>query len=350
MEQLKNSMKVTRKEVAIKAGVSTATVSNVFNGSNKVKKTTAELVRKVAEQLDYKPDMIARSMRTNRTMQIGLVVEDLSNPYYGEIIREFELSANEKGYFVNICTGLHNLDNYFDSFITRRMDGVFVAALPFQFKEEKIYYLVDQGLKVVTSGNVNVDLKRVSSIENDYKKAMEDVISYLYGLGHTRIAYLSGLGENLPFDLRCESYRLALSSITGSFDPSIMIDGNFPYHTNIKAGYDSAKKLLALKRGFSAVICGNDLMAMGAINYFKEKGLKVPEDISVVGFDGIEVGRYWDPSITTMNVDKAVFGKRAFDLLYSNIVNNSTGYYKNQLKLIERKSTGKCTGLIGNSF
>ncbi|MEG2088207.1 MAG: substrate-binding domain-containing protein, partial [Angelakisella sp.] len=92
---------------------------------------------------------------------------------------------------------------------------------------------------------------------------------------------------------------------------------------------------------FTAAICGNDLMALGAIRAFNEKGFRVPEDISVMGFDGIEMGRYWEPSLTTMSVDKVKFGRRAFDLLYSNIVNGTTGFYKNELTLIEGGSTAR---------
>ena len=113
-------MKATRTDVARLAGVSTATVSNVLNGSNKVKEATVRRVMEAVQQLDYRPDMIARSMTTKRTMQIGIVLEDVINPYYGEVMREFELAANEKNYFVNICTGLHKLDSYFDNFITNR--------------------------------------------------------------------------------------------------------------------------------------------------------------------------------------------------------------------------------------
>ena len=337
-------MKATRTDVAKLAGVSTATVSNVLNGSDKVKEATVRRVMEAVQQLDYKPDMIARSMTTKRTMQIGIVLEDIINPYYGELIREFESAANEKNYFVNVCTGLHKLDSYFDSFITRRMDGVFVAAMPYKFQEEKLYYLVEQGVKVLTSGNVNADLKRVSSIENDYATAMEEAINYLVSLGHEQIAYLSGLGKNLSYDLRCASYQQVVEKLQLPCDPELLLDGEYPYSTNFLAGYNCAKRLLATGRPFTAVICGNDLMAMGAMKAFNEQGMRVPEDVSVMGFDGIAMGQFWVPSLTTMSVDKANFGRRAFELLYSNIENNTTGYYKDRLKLVVGQSTAKRRG------
>lgn len=333
-------MKATRTDVAKLAGVSTATVSNVLNGSNKVKEETALRVMEAVRQLDYRPDMIARSMTTKRTMQIGIVLEDVINPYYGEMVREFESAANEKNYFVNICTGLHKLDNYFDNFITRRMDGVFVAALPYKFQEEKLYYLVDQGVKVLTSGNVNADFRRVSSIENDYLTAMRDAMTYLNGLGHQEIAYLSGLGKDLSYDLRCTGYLQMIQHLGLPYGDSLLIDGAYPYATNFAAGYDCAVRLLKTERPFTAVICGNDLMAMGAMKAFTERGIEIPGDVSVMGFDGIAMGTYWVPSLTTMSVNKATFGRKAFDLLYSNIVNETTGYYKSKLTLVEGQSTG----------
>lgn len=336
-------MKATRTDVAKLAGVSTATVSNVLNGSNKVKEATALRVMEAVRQLDYRPDMIARSMTTKRTMQIGIVLEDVINPYYGELIREFESAANEKNYFVNICTGLHKLDNYFDNFITRRMDGVFVAALPYKFQEEKLYYLVEQGVKVLTSGNVHADFRRVSSIENDYLMAMQEAVSYLVSLGHEEIAYLSGLGRNLTYDLRCTGYLDMVRKLGLPCGDSLLIDSAYPYSTNYAAGYECAQRLLETGKSFTAMICGNDLMAMGAMKALMERGIRVPEDVSVMGFDGIAMGKFWSPSLTTMSVDKATFGRRAFDLLYSNIVNETTGYYKNKLTLVKGQSTGPRT-------
>ena len=96
-------------------------------------------------------------------------------------------------------------------------------------------------------------------------------------------------------------------------------------------------------KSFTAIICGNDLMAMGAMKALMERGIRVPEDVSVMGFDGVAMGKFWSPSLTTMSVDKATFGRRAFDLLYSNIVNETTGYYKNKLTLVRGQSTGPRT-------
>lgn len=335
-------MKVTRAEVAKAAGVSTATVSNVLNHSPKVKAETARHVRQVIEQLDYRPDMIARSLSTKRTMQLGIVLEDISNPFFGEIAKSFERAANEKNYFVNICTGFNNLDAYFDNFIARRLDGVFVTALPHKFNTEKLYLLVEKGIKIVTSGNIEVDTNRISSIENDFGRGIWLAMEYLYQLGHRRIAYLSGLGRQLSNDVRCITYKEALEKLNLDTQEDLLVDGKYPYTTMMLDGYQCALRLLKSGKRFTAVICCNDMMAMGAMRAFKENGLEIPRDVSVIGIDGSAIGEYSDPPLTTIAIDQGFLGRKAFELLYENMMEGTVGYYKNEISLKVRGSSSTC--------
>lgn len=335
-------MKVTRNDVAERAGVSNATVSYVLNETGKIKEETAQRVWKAVKELDYHPDMIARSMSTKETMQLGIVLEDVSNPFFGEIVNGFERAANEKNYFVNICTGFSKLDEYFDNFITRRIDGIFITALPHKFSNEKLFKLSDYGIKVVNSGNVNIDFRRIASIENDHVVAMRDAVEYLYKLGHRNIAYLSGLGKEMSYDLRYIGYEKIVEELKLPCGNELLIEGKYPYGTGVAEGYEDAKKLITLGKKFTAVICTNDMMALGAMKAFQESGLRIPHDISVMGFDGVDLAQYWQPSLTTMTMDKKEFGKKAFELLYASIREGTVGYYKNKLKLVERGSTGIC--------
>lgn len=168
---------------------------------------------------------------------------------------------------------------------------------------------------------------------------MDKAVSYLYGLGHREIAYLSGLSRKFQFDHRIDGYLAAIERYQLPCGSDLLFDGKPPYHTEIAEGYALAQELLKSERRFTAVICLNDLMAMGAISAFQEAGLRVPEDVSVMGFDDILFSQAWRPSITTMAVSKAEFGKKAFELLYTNIQQGTTGYYLNQLELIQRAST-----------
>lgn len=335
-------MPVTRKDVAKLAGVSTATVSYVLNNTCKVKEETRERVLCAIKELDYKPNMIAKSMSTNKSLQLGIVLDNLANPFFGDIVKGFEIAASEKMYFVNICTGFHNLDNYFDNFIARRLDGIFVAAIPSKFNIDKLYKLVDQGIKVVTSGNIGADFRKVSAIENDHINAMKTAMEYLYGLGHRDIAYISGLGADNNYDLRCKGYLDMVQELNLNCKDNLLFEGKYPYTTDVPDGYKGVKELLSSGKKITAVICTNDLMALGAMKALKENGLRVPEDVSVMGFDGISYGEYASPSLTTMSFDKIAFGRKAFELLYINMIQDTTSYYENKLELIERASTGKC--------
>lgn len=339
-------MKVTRADVAKLAGVSTATVSYVLNNSRNMSEKTRKLVLEAVEQLNYKPDMIARSMTTKETKQLSIMVNDISNPFYGEIIVGFETAAIEHGYFVNVCTGYKDINNYLDNYVARRIDGVFVVTVPNKFNLNKLYNLTENGIKVIVSGNTQVDLKKVSSIENDYVSAMKNAVEYLHEMGHERIAYISGLGRQHLFDSRIEGYLLSFKQQGGNLAEELLIENEEPYATGIEDGYRLAKRLIESKRKFSAVICTNDLMAMGAISAFEDAGIKVPEDVSVIGFDDILFSKTWRPALTTMAVEKYELGRKAFELLYHNMKTGTTGYYQNQLELKKRKSVAKAKSLL----
>lgn len=334
-------MKVTREDVAKLAGVSTATVSYVLNSSRNMSDKTRKLVMDAVEQLNYKPDMIARSMTKNETMQLSLMINDITNPFFSEIVVGFETAAIEKGYFVNVCTGYKDINNYFDNYIARRIDGVFVVAVPYKFDLNRLYNLTENGIKVVVSGNTEADLKRVSSIENDYVTGMQTAVTYLHQLGHERIAYLSGLSRKHKFDRKVEGYLTAMEQQGLPCGDELLIEGKAPYSTSVEDGYAMAKELVASGKEFTAVICTNDLMAMGAVSAFEDAGLRVPQDVSVMGFDDILFAKAWRPAITTMAVSKNEFGRKAFELLYTNIKKGNTGYYLSQLELKTRASTGK---------
>lgn len=333
-------MKVTRADVAKLAGVSTATVSYVLNGSRNMSDKTRKLVMDAVEQLNYKPDMIARSMTKNETMQLSLMINDITNPFYSEIAVGFETAAIEKGYFVNVCTGYKDINNYFDNYIARRIDGVFVVAVPHKFDLNRLYNLTENGIKVVVSGNTEADLKRVSSIENDYVAGMRTAVTYLHQLGHERIAYLSGLSQKHKFDRKIEGYLAAMEQQGLNCGEELLLEGRAPYSTSVEDGYAMAKELVASGKEFTAAICTNDLMAMGAVSAFEDVGLRVPQDVSVMGFDDILFAKAWRPAITTMAVSKYEFGRKAFELLYTNIKKGNTGYFLSQLDLKARSSTG----------
>lgn len=332
-------MKATRSDVAKLAGVSTATVSNVINNGHMVKDETAERVWDAIEKLNYRPNMVARSLATQRTMQIGILLEDIHNPFYGEIVKHIEAAANRHGYFVNICVTSDNFDNYFDSFISRNLDGVFLAALPSQFNMEKLDALLESGIKIVTSGNLDVDTSRISTIEHNYEAAMTEAIDYLVELGHKEIVYLNGLDGQSHNDTRCITYVAHMQALGL---PVNVVRGTYPYRTDVTSGYEHTMRLIDSGCRFTAIICCNDMMAIGAMRALSDRGLSVPEEVSVMGFDGILIGKYQQPSLTTMAVDAKAFGENIFSLLNNSINKDQIDHLSSHLTLLGRESTGKC--------
>jgi len=189
-------------------------------------------------------------------------------------------------------------------------------------------------------GHGNADLRKISSVENDYVNAMEKAVDYLWGIGHRRIAYLSGLTVQQSYDLRIEGYQRAMATRSaGQIAEELCICSAKLTNTDISDGKVLAKKLIDRNADASAVICTNDLMAIGALQVFREAGLDVPGDISVLGIDGASFGEIVTPRLTTMGVSYHEIGQKAFGLLYSDLQNNTKGFFRNVPELVIREST-----------
>lgn len=330
----------TRRDVAELAGVSTATVSYVLNKTQKVPDRTADKVWEAVRALDYKPDLVARSLVTRESKQLAIVLNNIANPIYADFILGFENKAIENGYFVNICTGNQNVDDYMEDFASRRIDGILIEALPHKYHEEELFKLLAANIRIVVFGHTNLDLRTISSIETDYIHAMETAVSHLTSLGHRRIAYLSGLERSQTFDRRIDGYLGALDSHGLDYGDDLLIAAPRITNTDISDGADLAKRLLDTKKDFTGVVCTNDLMATGAMAAFKQAGLHIPEDVSVMGIDNAYIGSITEPGLTTLAISYRDVGRKAFELLYADIREEVKGYYINRPELLVRGSTG----------
>ncbi len=337
--QKKSTKRPTRRDVAELAGVSTATVSYVLNKTQKVPEPTAERVWAAVRELNYTPDLVARSLVTRESKQLSIVLNNIRNPIYGDLILGFENEAISNGYFVNICTGNRNVDDYMENFAARRIDGIFVETLPEKYNIEEIDKLIASGIRVVLFGHTDIDLRRVSCVETDYIDALEIVIDYLHGLGHTEIAYLSGLEPEQKYDRRIEGYLTALTNRGIDNGNELLFTTNKPSDTDVEDGRNLAKKFVDSGVRATAVVCTNDLMATGALARFKEAGIRVPEDVSIVGIDNAYISEITDPRLTTLSISYREVGRKAFELLYADIKSDVKGYYLNKTELVVREST-----------
>lgn len=332
-------MRVTREDVARRAGVSAATVSYILNHSRKFSDETVKRVMDAVEELQYKPDMIARGMLTNKTKQLSLVMDTLANPYQCMIASGFEAAAIENGYFTNICAFQNHLDNYLENFSSRHIDGAFILTIPNSYNIEKLDRLVDSGTKVIASGVEEVNFQRMSLIDNNYGEGMLLLYEHLYALGHRDIVYLNSVPAGYKYDSRRAAFEKCVRDYVSPY-------AEMPIWTNDAIGKDItvigknlSEQLLASGKHFTAVICTNDSLAIGAINTFMNAGLRVPEDVSVVGFGHIVFGEYWQPSITSVYHDQIKFGKMAFDILRNDIEHNVTGFYQSEVRIFHGGST-----------
>lgn len=337
-----NKKRATRKDVAERAGVSPATVSYVLNNTQKIPEKTVQKVLAAVEELDYRPNLIARSLVTRESKQLSIVLNNIANPIYSDLILGFENKAIQTGYFVNICTGNKNVDDYMEHFLARRVDGIFIEVLPYKYHLEKLYDLLEAGIKLVVYGNIGIDPRKVSCIETDYIDAMDKAVGYLVGLGHTRIAYLSGLAKSQNYDKRISGYLSALENHKLDIGESLLFTSSNATNTDIQDGDQLARKVLQSDKRFTAAICTNDLMAIGAIKTFKENGIAVPGRVSVMGIDNAYISEITEPRLTTLGTPYREVGEKAFDLLYNDLRNDIKGYYLNKTTLVERDSTGPC--------
>jgi len=325
--------------------VSVATVSYAYSESPKISEETRRSVFDAARALGYIPSQLARSLSTRRSMQLSMILNDVANPVYSAMISGFESAAVERGYLVNICNGRDHADEYFESIITRGIDGVLVEVLPYKFHITKLVELIATGSNVVLFGKHGIDTDRAACFEIDYPYGMDLAVDHLASLGHRHIVYLSGLAEKDRYDKRIDGFMEAVRRRLGA-DPSDPASGCSvlappeSLTTSIADGEEMTRQLLASRQPFTAVICTNDLMAVGSLRILTAAGMAVPGDVSVVGIDDASLASVVTPALTTIGSDYFSIGRGAFELLYGVMKEKKYGYLLHRPRLIIRASTG----------
>ncbi|MCX7656915.1 MAG: LacI family transcriptional regulator [Treponemataceae bacterium] len=335
---------VTREDVARRAGVSTATVSNVLRGRKFV---SAELSRRVyaaIEELGYVPNRAARSLASRRTDHVGILVPSLQNPYYGAVAEGMETVAREHGYIVSLVMAEGPSDQYIARIIERQMDGVFLSDYSFGFTPRQLHHMYERGVRFVVGGDsarsaATRETLHGARITVDYHGAMQDLFEMLYRYGHRRVAFLSG-NDPAIHEARAEEFEYWRTYYRMDQDPNLFIPGNPPYRTLVEDGYRDMKQFLSRHIPFTALIALNDLMAIGALRAIREEGLRVPEDVSVIGCDNIYLSEITVPSLTTIHIPKYEIGIKAMEILMNMIEENEYEDAVLQAHLVTRESLG----------
>ncbi|MGV8027197.1 MAG: LacI family DNA-binding transcriptional regulator [Anaerolineaceae bacterium] len=284
------------QDVAKRANVSITTVSHIINQTRYVSDELTDRVKKAMEELDYHPNSLARGLRSGKTKTIGLVVPDISNQFFAEISRKIEDNGFEHGYSVILCNtddDPHKEKSYIDVLLAKKVEGiVFISTVVESNNLEKTLeigvpiVLVDRDINEINSDIVLVD-NSVGGFE---------ATKYLIELGHRRIGCIGGPSPITPSAQRVAGYKRALQEAGIPVDPELIISGDFRY----ESGNKTMRALLSLPQPPTAVFASNDMMALGAIQAVNDQGMKIPDDISVIGFDNIPFSQTISPTLTTM--------------------------------------------------
>jgi len=304
----------TIQDVAKAAGVSVATVSRVINNSSTVTPETCETVRNVIKKLNYQPNLLGRNLRKMETRMILVLLPNIANPFYATIVKGIEDVGHKNGYNVMLC----NTDSdskrekvYLNLLKNRLSDGVIFMA-PELSREE----LSDIGRRFpVVQCCEYKEGASVSHVSIDNQAAAYKAVRHLTGLGRKRIGMISCENNFISTNLREQGYRKALEDSGISFDPSLLIYGDYSF----KSGLRAAKQMLYRSDKPDAIFAISDLMAIGVMRAVKEAGLKIPQDIAVVGFDDISFSSMYDPLLTTISQPKYDLGCIAMELLLKQI-------------------------------
>ncbi len=298
------------KDVARHARVSVATVSRVFNDSTLVSEVTRTRVRKVAARLNYWPNGAARSLITNRTHAIGVLLPDLFGEFFSEIIHGIDQAAGRAGFHLLVSSSHAHTEEIVAALrvMRGRIDGLIVMVPDADGPAAIRAAGIDFPLVLIDPGS---DAGGVHSVSIANREGAEVMVRHLLQLGHRRIAMITGPARNTDAEQRREGYRSALRDAGADSSADLEIPGDF----SEPSGYDAAARLIDLSPTPSAVFAANDYMAIGVLGGLSDAGIRVPQDMAVVGFDDIAMARYLNPPLTTMHVDAYHLGLRAAELI-----------------------------------
>jgi LacI family transcriptional regulator, galactose operon repressor len=330
----------TIRDVARAAGVSTATVSRVLAGIGNPRQETAEAVRGAVATLDYRPSGVARSLRMKRTRTLGLIVTDIQNPFFPELVRNADLAARGQGYSILLGSAAydeHRAMHYLSLMVDRRVDGLIIASS--QVSDESLKWLLSSPVPAVIV-NAEASGLPVPVITSDNVGGARLAVEHLLGLGHRRIAYVHGPSTYTADAPRAEGFRRACrdAGLPEADTPEVTGDGLF------EGGERAAGELLRGGLRVTAIVCYNDITAIGVLRELRAAHVGVPAEVSVIGVDDIAAAAWVVPALTTVAQQKGEMGRIAVERLVAAIEDPAHAIAAETVHLPmvlrERESTG----------
>lgn len=316
---------VSMKDISVACGVSVATVSKALNDHADIGTETKNRIRQAAKQMGYFPNSAAKALKTNRTHNLGVLFEEddhsgLTHDYFAYVLDSLKSAAEEKGYditFINGCRTRPNRMSYLEHCRYRGFDGVIIVCV--NFYDPEVLELVNSGIPIVTIDHV---FNNVCSVVSDNVKGMRELVQHVYNKGHRRIAYIHGVNSAVAVTQRRLSSFYKTAEELGIKIPDEYIKA--AAYRDTKASGIATAELLELKERPTCIFYPDDFACYGGINVIKEHGLSIPDDISVVGFDGIRIARHIEPKLTTLKQDTTRLGRKAAEKVISLIEHPKT--------------------------
>lgn len=323
--------------VARHAGVSTATVSRVLNRSTKVRADTAEKVRAAIKELQYKPNTSARSLRSGKSNLYGLLVSDIRNPFFPDLIEQFESLATHHGIdvtFANTGYSEERLQAGISRLLERNVDGL--AVLTSEVSPTAVQMIRDSGVPVAFLNQPTLQ-DEFRTILIDYQRGFHDAVEHLLMLGHHRIGFVAGPTTLSSAVRRHEAFLSAMKAHKLGFQQDVLFQGDH----KITGGQFAAERIFSMRNPPTAVICSNDMTAIGLLHTANRLGRSVPGELSLVGFDDLFLSEVVQPALTTLHLSRQDLATRVFYALQA-IANQAPKPNTSVLmpRLIVRASTG----------
>ncbi|MBK4773105.1 MAG: ribose operon transcriptional repressor RbsR [Pantoea sp. Morm] len=300
------------KDVARLAGVSTSTVSHVINNNRFVSEQVREKVEQAIRELNYAPSALARSLKINQTRTIGMLLTASSNPFYSEVVRGVENSCYERGYSLILCNtegDEERMNRSLETLMQKRVDGLLMMCTETHLPSAEIlnrYPSVPMVMMDWAPFEGRGDI-----IQDNALLGGELATQHLIDRGYTRIACIAGPQDKTPARLRLEGFHKAMTNSGLPVLPGYVVDGDFEF----QGGFNAMNQLLTLELLPEAVFTSNYAMAVGVYHALFQAGLRVPQDIAVMGYDNIELARYLTPPLSTIHQPKDELGELAIDTL-----------------------------------
>ena len=335
-------MPVTVKDIARKAGVSHSTVSRALHGSTLIAPETIERIQQIANEMGYSPSAAARALKTNRSQVLGVVLSSVDDPFFSEILQGIEGGIQGSGYSIFIAAAHRDPEQkqeIVQAMVEHRVDGVIICSTSFSEKQSE--QLLQYGIPLVVINNQTAEDFRYSIYHDDVDGSRQ-VARHLIELGHRKIAYLgNSLSGRTTLD-RLAGFRQEMESagLPVPSDHIYEIPGSEP-----EKGDLAAEHFINLADRPTALVCFNDMIAIGVLKSLQQRGMRVPEEFSITGFDNIVFSNYTNPPLTTFDQPKRFIGQKAAELIL-NLLDTTTKIHVPEQKiqvlkgsLLVRKST-----------